>query len=82
MLVDYNVVRDEVFDLLLKSGFCEDLFYIKVNWNGVIVMFDVMEAVDYFRGDFDYSDLSQMYEYRYEADGKRHCAVISKKKNY
>ncbi len=74
-----NSVRDQIEDLLLDSGFCEDLFYITKERTRIIVMFDCKEAVDYFRGDFEYHELSQKYRYQYAIDGKRHCAVISKR---
>lgn len=82
VLEEFNLVEDMVYDLLLKSGFCDDLFFIKVEWNKVIVMFDMKEAVDYFRADFEWSELSSKYEYEYKMDGKRHCAVITRRRNY
>jgi hypothetical protein len=80
VLEDYSVVGDLVRKLLLKSGFCEELFFIKIEWDKIIVMFDMKEAVDYFRTDFDYDEISQKYVYTYIRDGKRHCAEITKRK--
>lgn len=65
-------------NLLIKSGFSEDMFYIRIEWNKVIIMFDLKEAVDYFEEDFLYDEISKKYEYSYKEDGKRHCAIIKK----
>jgi hypothetical protein len=80
VLEEFSLVEGMIYDLLLESGFCDDLFFIKVEWNKVIVMFDMKEAVDYFRSDFEWSKLSSNYEYAYKQDGKRHCAVITRRR--
>jgi hypothetical protein len=62
--------------LLLNSGFPEEQFYIKVEGEKIKVLFDTEEAVEYFRSDFDYSYLAESHLFRYQIDGKRHCAII------
>jgi hypothetical protein len=62
--------------LLLDSGFPKDHFFVKVERERVKVLFDLRSAVDYFKGDFDYSHLAEDHFYYYERDGRRHCAVI------
>ena len=76
MLRGVEQLREEVENLLQESGFPEDHYYIKVESFTVIVMFDEKEAVDYFEGDFDYSELSLNHAFEYETRGIRHCAVI------
>lgn len=67
----YNIRR-----LLLDSGFPEEQFYIKAEGEKIKVLFDTKEAVDYFKGDFEYSYLAESRLFRYQVDGKRHCAII------
>jgi hypothetical protein len=76
MMWNVDLVKAEVVQLLLDSGFAEELFYVKEDIISVIVMFDCKEAVDYFKVDFEYSELAEKYNFRYKIDGKRHCAVI------
>lgn len=71
-----EALASEVRALLIRSGFPEEHFFIKIESQKVKVLFDMKEAVDYFKGDFDYSDLSDDHIFRYQKDGKRHCAII------
>ncbi len=66
----------EVEIILEQAGFSTDLYIIKINDDNVEVMFDEKEAVDYFRGDFEYSSLNKDCIFEYKKDGKRHAAYI------
>ena len=69
-------LKEAVEELLKNAGFPEEQYLIRVGGDYVSVMFDTKEAVDYFRGDFAYSSLSEDCVYEYKIDGKRHCAYI------
>jgi len=69
-------LRRSVEDLLDQSGFSPDLYIIKVGDDNVAVHFDKKEAVDYFRGDFDTSEMAADCIFEYKREGKRHAAYI------
>jgi hypothetical protein len=71
-----DALHSTVAELLKESGFPEDHYVIRKGSDYVSVMFDLKEAVDYFRGDFDTSVLAEDCVYEYKQDGKRHCAYI------
>ena len=73
---DVEEVKSEINNLLLQSGFDPDHFIIKEDFLSILVLFDMKAAVDYFKGDFESSELSEKYRFRYHKDGKRHCAMI------
>lgn len=69
-------LRAAVEELLVSSGFPEEHYIIKNGTDYICVLFDKKEAVDYFRGDFETSELAEDCVYEYKQDGKRHCAYI------
>jgi len=74
--IDVNKVKVEVEDLLAESGFIPEMYMIKLIHDCVIVYFDHKEAVEYFRKDFEMSELSRNCSYEYQRDGKKHGAYI------
>jgi len=69
-------LREAVEKLLVEAGFPEEHYIVKSGVDYICVMFDSKDAVDYFKGDFEYSELSEDCVYEYKQDGKRHCAYI------
>ena len=69
-------LANEIRGMLSDSGFPEEDYIVTTIDFKVKVLFDTKGAVDYFRGDFDYSYLCKDHVFRYEKDGKRHCAII------
>lgn len=76
LMSEENLLHTQVYDLLIESGFPDEHFFIKNDGNGVKVLFDSQEALDYFEGDFFYSYLSDSRKFKKTKDGKRFCAVI------
>lgn len=66
----------EIEGLLAQAGFSAELYIIKTGRDYVCVMFDMEEAVEYLRVDFEASNLAKDCVYRYKREGKRHCALI------
>ena len=62
--------------LIAQAGFPPELYIIKKHEDSVSIEFDVREAVDYFKGDFDASDLARDCIFEYKRVGKRHAAFI------
>ena len=71
-----NDLRKELEDLLNSAGFDPEQYYIKMNDGFVSVHFDLKEAVEYFKGDFDYSPLARECIFEYRKDGKTHSACF------
>jgi hypothetical protein len=69
-------LMEKVVKLLKEAGFPEDQYIVKLGEDYVCVMFDQKEAVDYFRGDFENSEIDEDCVFYYLQDGKRHCAKI------
>lgn len=69
-------LRVDVENLLKDSGFPPEQYIINVHEHCVAVHFDLKEAVEYFRGDFDFSPLSKTCVFDYKKYGKRHAAYI------
>lgn len=69
-------LRKAVEDLLAQGGFSPELYVIKSGDDYISVQFDKKEAVEYFRGDFDESEVSISCIFEYRKEGKRHCAYI------
>jgi hypothetical protein len=76
MLRGVDLLRGQVEQLLQDSGFPEDLYFLKIEASTVVVMFDEKEAVDYFEGDFDDSELAINHTFEKERRGVRYCAII------
>lgn len=76
MLSAIEKLRADTERLLVDSGFPKEHYYIKTEKTFIVVMFDSKAAVEYFEGDFNYSELSDRFIFSYEKNGKRHCAVI------
>lgn len=69
-------LEKEILKLLDSSGFDPEQHMIKTGIDYVAVFFDMKEAVDYFRGDFETSHLAKDCSYEYRKEGKRHGAYI------
>ena len=69
-------LRVEVEALLSNSGFPPDHYIINVHEHCIAVHFDLKEAVDYFRGDFEFSHLAKTCVFDYKKYGKKHAAYI------
>jgi len=69
-------LKEEVETLLAESGFPLDHYIINIHDHCVAVYFDLKEAVIYFRGDFDFSKLSDKCVFDYKKYGKKHAAYI------
>jgi len=69
-------LKHEVIRLLGGAGFPPEHYLIKTGDDYVAVFFDKKEAVDYFRLDFDSSELANECIFEYRKDGKRHGAYI------
>lgn len=76
MKMNLGQLRVELEDLLKRSGFPPEQYIIKMHDDYVAVIFDMKEAVDYFKGDFDESSLARDCIFEYKKDGKRHAANI------
>jgi hypothetical protein len=76
MKIPIRELFTEVERLLKESGFPANLYLIQMHEECVAVHFDKKEAVDYFRGDFDYSFLANTCILDYKRVGKRHAAYI------
>lgn len=66
----------EVENLLGSAGLPPELYIIRSADDYVAVMFDKKEAVDYFRVDFESSNLGKDCIYEYKKVGKKHAAYI------
>jgi len=76
MKITIRELQKEVERLLNESGFPANHYLLQVHEECIAVHFDLKEAVDYFRGDFDYSHLSTTCIFDYKRVGKRHAAYI------
>lgn len=74
MKITLSQLREKLQHLLNEAGFPEHHYVIRVNGSSIDVMFDKKEAVDYFKGDFDESDLEKHCVFEYKKEGKRHVA--------
>jgi hypothetical protein len=69
-------LKKEIIGVLGGAGFPPEHYLIKTGIDHVAVFFDAKEAVDYFRVDFENSDIAKDCIYEYRKDGKRHTAFI------
>jgi hypothetical protein len=69
-------LRKELEDILTNAGFDPEQYYIKMNEGYVSVHFDLKEAVEYFKGDFDNSDIAKDCIFEYRKEGKTHAACV------
>jgi hypothetical protein len=76
MKMTLDQIIGELEDIAKGAGFPNDLYFIRKNPGSVSIEFDAKEAVDYFKGDYDMSSLSDNTYWEYRKNGKRHCAYI------
>ena len=69
-------LRKELEDILTNAGFDPEQYYIKTNEGYISVHFDLKEAVEYFKGDFDSSSIAKDCIFEYKKDGKTHTACV------
>jgi len=69
-------LKGDVENLLKDSGFPPEQYIINVHEHCIAVHFDIKAAVDYFRGDFEFSHLATKCVFDYKKYGKRHAAYI------
>jgi hypothetical protein len=74
--MDIGVLYSKVEALLRESGFTPELYTLKEEAECVCIIFDKRAAVDYFKGDFDNSDLAADCLYEYKKVGRKHAAYI------
>ena len=71
-----TTLRKELESILTNAGFDTEQYYIKMNEGYVSVHFDLKEAVEYFKGDFDNSDIAKDCIFEYRKEGKTHAACV------
>jgi hypothetical protein len=76
MKITIRELQKEVERLLNDSGFPANHYLLQIHEECIAVHFDKKEAVEYFRGDFEYSHLSNTCVFDYKRVGKRHAAYI------
>ena len=76
MIRDTRKLAEMIELLLIQSGFPMDHYYIFFKKDKIIVWFDKKEAVDYFKGDFIYSEFNEYCHFSYEFQLNKHAAVI------
>jgi hypothetical protein len=74
--MDISTLYAKVENLLKESGFPPEHYVLKREAECVVIMFDKKGAVDYFKGDFDNSDLADDCLFEYKRVGKKHAAYI------
>jgi len=74
--MDISTLYEKVENLLKESGFPSEHYLLKREAECVVVMFDKRSAVDYFKGDFDNSDLVNDCLFEYKRIGRKHAAYI------
>ena len=69
-------LKGDVENLLKDSGFPPEQYIINIHEHCIAVHFDLKEAVEYFRGDFEFSNLADKCVFDYKKYGRRHAAYI------
>jgi len=74
--MDVGILYTKVERLLKESGFVPELYILSQGAECISVLFDKKEAVEYFQGDFNKSELADKCLYEYKKVGKKHAAYI------
>ena len=69
-------LRVDVENLLQESGFPPEHYTVNTYEHCIAVHFDLKEAVEYLRGDFEFSPLAKKCVFEYKKYGKKHAAYI------
>lgn len=69
-------LRVDVENLLQESGFPPEHYIVNTYEHCIAVHFDLKGAVDYLRGDFEFSPLAKKCVFEYKKYGKKHAAYI------
>jgi len=76
MRMSLTALRKELENILTSAGFDPEQYYFKMHEDHVSVHFDVKEAVEYFKGDFDCSTIARECIFEYRKEGKTHAACV------
>jgi hypothetical protein len=76
MRMSLTALKKELENILTSAGFDAEQYYIKMHDDHVSVHFDVKEAVEYFKGDFDDAVIAKECIFEYRKEGKTHAACV------